>query len=118
MQSLIACLKISPPFESLSQIIIPEGIKGVIITAPRPDSSKFDFISRYFATWKGINEDPVTGSAHVVLATYWAKELKKSHLHAQQVNDRTGELDLFLTPASRVIIEGAAKLMLSGKIFP
>ena len=109
--------QISPNFITLPQIHTPEGIKGVIITAQGMNSSEFDFISRYFAPWKGINEDPVTGSAHVVLAKYWAKLLNKSNFHVQQVSTRTGVLDVYLTSSSRVLIKGTAKLIVSGKIF-
>jgi PhzF family phenazine biosynthesis protein len=62
---------------------------AVITTAP---SSKYDFISRFFAPSKGIPEDPVTGSAHCSLIPYWSKRLGKTKLHAYQASPRGGEL--------------------------
>ena len=53
---------------------------------------EFDFVSRYFCPKYGINEDPVTGSAHTTLIPYWAEKLGKDKLHAKQVSQRGGEL--------------------------
>ena len=50
-----------------------ERVKGIILTR-KGDSSEFHFLSRYFAPWVGINEDPVTGSAHTVLGPYWKQD--------------------------------------------
>src|SRR3954464_6679780 len=61
----------------------------VAVTAPATD---VDFVSRYFAPCYGIPEDPVTGSAHCILAPYWGKRLGKSKLHARQLSDRGGEI--------------------------
>ena len=55
-----------------------------------------DFVSRYFAPTAGIPEDPVTGSAHCVLATFWSHVLGKNAFHAHQVSKRHGELWLKL----------------------
>ncbi len=107
----------SPNFVSLSQIHKPDGIKGIILTAQGDPNSGFDFISRYFAPWKGVNEDPVTGSAHVVLAKYWSKLLNKKEFHVKQVSTRSGILDIALISPSRVLIKGNAKLVVSGNIF-
>ncbi|MGE4281115.1 MAG: PhzF family phenazine biosynthesis protein [Magnetospirillum sp.] len=63
---------------------------GLIVTAP--GDGDCDFVSRYFAPRKGIAEDPVTGSAHCVLAPFWAKRLGKSVLVARQVSARGGLL--------------------------
>jgi PhzF family phenazine biosynthesis protein len=86
--------------------------RGTIITA-RGDRS--DFVSRFFAPRVGIQEDPVTGSAHCVLIPYWATVLGKNDLHAYQVSKRGGEL--FCTQAGeRVKISGKAVLYLEGTI--
>ncbi len=86
--------------------------RGTIITA-RGDRS--DFVSRFFAPRVGIPEDPVTGSAHCVLAPYWAGVLRKNDLHAFQVSKRGGEL--FCTHAGeRVKISGKAALYMEGTI--
>jgi len=62
---------------------------AVIVTAPGRDC---DFVSRFFAPAKGVNEDPVTGSAHCTLIPYWAGRLGKSKLFARQRSQRGGEL--------------------------
>jgi PhzF family phenazine biosynthesis protein len=62
---------------------------GVIVTAP---GKNVDFVSRFFAPAAGVNEDPVTGSAHSTLIPYWAKRLGKKDLHALQLSPRGGEL--------------------------
>jgi len=86
--------------------------RGTIITA-RGDRS--DFVSRFFAPRVGIPEDPVTGSAHCVLAPYWAGVLGKNDLHAFQISKRGGEL--FCTHAGeRVKISGKAVLYMEGTI--
>jgi len=65
---------------------------GLIATAPGAPGSGVDFVSRFFAPSAGINEDPVTGSAHSTLVPYWAKRLGKKTLFARQVSKRGGEL--------------------------
>jgi predicted PhzF superfamily epimerase YddE/YHI9 len=84
----------------------------VIVTAPGDD---VDFVSRFFAPTLGVPEDPVTGSAHCTLATYWAGRLGRSRLHARQVSPRGGEL-LCEVRGDRVRISGKAVLYLSGVI--
>ncbi|HVF28342.1 MAG TPA: PhzF family phenazine biosynthesis protein, partial [Pyrinomonadaceae bacterium] len=62
---------------------------GIIVTAAGDDC---DFVSRFFAPGAGIDEDPVTGSAHCTLIPYWSKKLGKQQMHARQVSPRGGEL--------------------------
>jgi PhzF family phenazine biosynthesis protein len=64
-------------------------VRGVIVTGP-PTTSKFDFVSRFFAPGSGIDEDPVTGSAHCCLGPYWSERLKKTDLIAYQASSRGG----------------------------
>ncbi|MDQ6991654.1 MAG: PhzF family phenazine biosynthesis protein [Mariprofundaceae bacterium] len=78
--------------------------RGVIITAK---SDKYDFVSRFFAPNIGIDEDPVTGSAHTQLAPYWSEKLGKSKLRAKQLSARGGEL-LCDVVGERVLISGKA----------
>ena len=86
--------------------------RGVIITAQGNTS---DFVSRFFAPRVGIAEDPVTGSAHCVLAPYWASRLRRADLRALQVSARGGEV--FCRHAgNRVHIAGRAALYLEGEI--
>ena len=63
--------------------------RGVIVTAPGSDC---DFVSRFFAPQSGIDEDPVTGSAHCALAPYWAERLGRRHLVGRQLSERGGEV--------------------------
>ncbi len=91
-----------PDFIALAKLPMPE----VIITAISNDP-QYDFISRFFAPQIGIDEDPVTGSAHCLLAPYWAEKLKKDSFTAYQASPRGGRLDLCLSGA-RVNIKGSA----------
>ena len=83
---------------------------AVAVTAPGDD---VDFVSRYFAPGYGIPEDPVTGSAHCILAPYWAKRLGKSKLNARQLSERGGELWCELV-GNRVLLTGKAVVTLEG----
>ncbi len=84
----------------------------VIVTAPGDDC---DFVSRFFAPTDGVNEDPVTGSAHCTLIPYWSKRLDKKKLFARQLSKRGGEL--FCEDAGeRVRIGGNAVLYSRGEI--
>ena len=96
----------------LSEIAKIEG-RGVIITA-KGDSA--DFVSRYFGPQFGIDEDPVTGSAHTTLTPYWAKKLNKTELSAIQLSARKGFLQCKYL-GDRVEISGQGKLYLKGEIF-
>ncbi|XP_070610048.1 phenazine biosynthesis-like domain-containing protein isoform X2 [Erythrolamprus reginae] len=92
-------------------------IKGVIITVkgdhPKNQDS-YDFYSRYFAPWNGISEDPVTGSAHAVLSSYWSQQLGKNKLCAFQCSSRGGELKILLRQDGRLDIGGQACFVLEG----
>jgi PhzF family phenazine biosynthesis protein len=87
-------------------------IHAVIATAP---GDECDFVSRFFAPQAGINEDPVTGSAHSRLVPHWAKRLDKPKLFARQVSARGGELWCELR-GERVTMAGHAALYLEGTI--
>lgn len=86
--------------------------RGIIITAP---SLKYDFISRFFAPSVGINEDPVTGSAHTLLIPYWSNRLKRNELHSYQASKRGGELFCH-NKGERILIGGKATTYLTGEI--
>jgi len=101
-------LSIQPDFKILEKL----DALGIIITA-RGDTS--DFVSRFFAPAAGIDEDPVTGSAHTTLVPYWAKKLNKTKFHAFQIPKRRGELFCQLA-GERVLISGKAKTYLTGEI--
>ena len=97
-----------PDFELLKKL----HQHGVIITAKGRD---VDFVSRVFVPNEGINEDPVTGSAHTMLVPYWANVLNKKSLTAKQVSKRGGKLWLE-DNNDRVLISGKAKLFFVGEI--
>ncbi len=100
---------LTPDFEKLKQI----DLRGVIVTAK---GDKADFVSRVFAPQYGINEDPVTGSAHSTLIPFWSKKLNKSNLYAQQISKRGGELFCEMK-GDRVVISGKAIKYLEGTIY-
>ena len=86
---------------------------GLIVTAP--GEGGYDFLSRYFAPGKGIPEDPVTGSAHCMLAPYWAERLGKSEFRAFQASPRGGEVICRLA-GNRVELEGSCVFYLEGEV--
>lgn len=88
--------------------------KGLICTAPG-DGFACDFVSRFFAPAIGIDEDPVTGSAHTRLVPFWAHKLDKTRLSAKQISPRGGELDCELQ-GDRVLMRGRAVTYLRGQI--
>ena len=95
-------------FELLNKI----SARGLIVSA---GGIKYDFVSRFFAPSAGVNEDPVTGSAHTTLIPYWAKELNKNKLIAKQLSDRGGIL-FCENKKDRVLIAGRGVEYLTGKI--
>jgi PhzF family phenazine biosynthesis protein len=86
--------------------------RGLIVTAPGDEA---DFVSRFFAPAVGINEDPVTGSAHTTLTPYWTARLGKTELTAMQLSKRRGWLKCKLA-GDRVLIAGQAMTYLVGTI--
>jgi PhzF family phenazine biosynthesis protein len=98
----------SPDFTRLLQT----GEK-VIITAP--GTGNIDFVSRFFAPVAGINEDPVTGSAHSQLIPFWAEKLKKMKMFARQLSPRGGELECKLW-GDRVTMAGQCVFYMKGEI--
>ncbi len=88
--------------------------RGVIVTS-RAASPEYDFVSRFFAPRTGVNEDPVTGSAHSCLTPYWAGRLGKSELRAYQASARGGALRVRLE-GERVVIAGQAVTVLRGEL--
>ena len=102
-------LELRPDFRQMATI----EARGIIATAK---GSKVDFVSRFFGPQSGIDEDPVTGSAHTTLTPYWAEQLAKTELTAWQISSRKGELWCKLE-GDRVKIAGKAVLYLKGQIF-
>jgi PhzF family phenazine biosynthesis protein len=88
--------------------------RGVIATAPAQGGG-YDFVSRFFAPRVGIDEDPVTGSAHCVLAPYWARRLGRDELSAHQASRRGGDVRVRLD-GDRVHLAGSAVTVLRGTL--
>jgi predicted PhzF superfamily epimerase YddE/YHI9 len=89
-------------------------VRGVIVTA-RTEQAPFDFVSRFFAPGSGVDEDPVTGSAHCTLGPYWAARLGKSDLLAFQASSRGGEVRVRVE-GERVKLGGQAVIVLRGEL--
>ena len=89
------------------------GSYGLIVTAP--GDGPYDFVSRFFVPAQGIDEDPVTGSAHCALVPYWAARLGKTSLSARQVSRRGGDIACTLV-GDRVRLGGTAVLVASGRL--
>ena len=100
--------EIKPNLEQISKYA-----RGIIVTA---QGNSVDFVSRFFAPQVGVNEDPVTGSAHTTLIPYWSKVLGKQELVAQQLSKRKGYLKC-RNLDSKVLISGQGKLYMKGEIF-
>ncbi|SDH31764.1 phenazine biosynthesis protein PhzF family [Desulfosporosinus hippei DSM 8344] len=92
--------KLNPKFELLEN----SDAKAIIITS-KSNSDKYDFVSRFFAPGVGINEDPVTGSAHCSLAPYWGNKLGKNELIGFQASARTGIVRCIWI-GNRVVLKG------------
>ena len=105
-QAQLAALK--PDFRALGAAVD----HGVIATAP---GEKHDFVSRFFGPQVGIDEDPVTGSAHCSLVPYWAERLGVDTLRARQISTRGGELSCQWRDG-RVLLTGRAYTYLRGSV--
>jgi predicted PhzF superfamily epimerase YddE/YHI9 len=88
--------------------------KGLIVTA-QAETAGVDFVSRYFATWAGIDEDPVTGSAHCALAPYWVEKLGRNPLMGYQASARGGLVKVTLD-GDRVRLGGQAVTVVRGTL--
>ncbi|KPK86512.1 MAG: isomerase [Bacteroides sp. SM23_62_1] len=102
-------ISLQPHFQQLSHL----DIRGIIVTAPGKDT---DFVSRFFAPAVGIDEDPVTGSAHTMLTPFWSQKLNKSELTALQLSERKGKL-ICKYLGNRVEIYGKAITYMMGTIY-
>lgn len=101
---------LAPNFSALAGI----ATRGFIVTA-EANAADLDFVSRFFAPATGVNEDPVTGSAHCCLGPYWARYLNKPALHAAQRSERGGNLAVEVV-ADRVLLTGRAVLVGRGEL--
>jgi PhzF family phenazine biosynthesis protein len=101
---------LSPDFGLLRKL----NVRGVIVTA-RSSSPEFDIVSRFFAPGAGVDEDPVTGSAHCTLGPYWTAKLGKTELRAYQASARGGTLIVTIKD-DRVLLAGRAVTVLRGEL--
>lgn len=104
-------LALKPDFSALRRL---PG-RGVVLTALAATRSE-DVVSRYFAPWVGVDEDPVTGSAHCALAVYWGKKLGRQVLTGYQASARGGTVFMQLQDAGRVWLRGEAVTVLRGTL--
>lgn len=115
-------IEITDPAELRGLSPDPRGLKAttekcnsVIVTSPS-DVNEYDFLSRCFAPWVGIDEDPVTGSAHSVLAKWWSDRLGKEELRAYQASLRGGEMHLKITAADTLQVTAGAVMVVEGRM--
>jgi len=107
-------VKALSPAADLKDVAIGVGAGSVLATAPG-GGNPYDMVSRFFAPYYGVPEDPVTGSAHCALTPFWAQRLGKKMLKARQASARGGDL-LCTDDGERTIIQGGCALYLSGEI--
>jgi PhzF family phenazine biosynthesis protein len=100
----------SPDFALLRRI----GVRGIMVTAPAATAG-FDFVSRFFAPGAGVDEDPVTGSAHCSLGPFWRRRLGKDELVAYQASPRGGVVGVRVA-GDRVHLTGRAVTVLRGEL--
>jgi PhzF family phenazine biosynthesis protein len=100
----------APDFRKLKHL----DARGVMITA-RSDDDEFDFVSRFFAPGVGVDEDPVTGSAHCAMAPYWAKKLGRDEVVGYQASARGGVVHCRIA-GDRVLLSGHAVTVLCGQL--
>lgn len=103
--------KVVPDFERLRGI----DCRGVIVTAKADAGATHDFVSRFFAPRVGVDEDPVTGSAHCKLAPYWSQRLGRTSLVGVQLSPRGGRIELVLH-GDRVRLRGRATTVVQGEL--
>jgi PhzF family phenazine biosynthesis protein len=102
---------LTPDFRALSEV----DVEGVAVTARSSDPDAFDFVSRYFAPRYGVDEDPVTGSAHTSLGPYWGERLDKPEVVGHQVSARGGVVRVGLR-GDRVDLIGHAVTVWRGEL--
>lgn len=101
---------LAPDFRRLKEL----PVRGVIVTA-RASDSRYDFVSRFFAPRAGVDEDPVTGSAHCRLAAFWERRLGKREFLAYQASRRGGEVRVRIE-GNRVRLGGKAVTIAAGEL--
>lgn len=111
--NLVNITRIAEEYSVSTALTASSGGFDVTITAA---SDQYDYVARYFAPHKGINEDPVTGSMHTGLAPLWAEKLAKNQLIGYQASERGGTLFCTLQADNRIEISGYAQLYMQAEI--
>lgn len=111
--NLVNITRIAEEYSVSTALTASSGGFDVTITAA---SDQYDYVARYFAPHKGINEDPVTGSMHTGLAPLWAEKLAKNQLIGYQASERGGTLFCNLQADNRIEISGYAQLYMQAEI--
>jgi PhzF family phenazine biosynthesis protein len=111
IESEEALRDLKPDHATLRQI----AVRGVIVTA-RSATQTFDFVSRFFAPGSGIDEDPVTGSAHTALGPYWSAKLGKTEMTAYQASPRGGVVRVRLQGDGRIVLGGQAVTVMQANL--
>jgi PhzF family phenazine biosynthesis protein len=104
--------QLQPNFTLLKQLPISK----VIVTSKADSNSEYDFVSRFFAPGCGIDEDPVTGSAHCCLAPYWRDRLNQDRFLAYQASARGGVVKINYDGGDRVLLQGQAVTVMRGEL--
>lgn len=102
--------RIQPDYSLLASV----STRGVIVTS-RADGAEYDFVSRFFGPQVGVNEDPVTGSAHCCLGPYWSRKLGRNELVGYQASARGGVVRVRIE-GSRVMLGGQAVTVMYGEL--
>ena len=110
LESEKAIAALNPDFIQLAKV----SCRGVMVTSASA-SPDYDFVSRFFAPQVGINEDPVTGSAHCCLAPFWAHRLQKTEMIAFQASSRGGVVKVRVQE-DRVLLSGQAVTVFKGAL--
>jgi len=106
-------LTLQPNFQELKKIHLMDATSLTLTS--KSDNREYDFISRCFAPWEGINEDHVTGSTHTFLAPFWRAKLGKEKFTAYQASKRGGILQLKIV-GQRLLISGKAFILMAGSV--
>ncbi|XP_020868081.1 phenazine biosynthesis-like domain-containing protein 2 isoform X2 [Arabidopsis lyrata subsp. lyrata] len=113
LSSWEAVIELQPRLDEISKC----PCEGMMVSAAASAESTYDFCSRYFAPRFGINEDPVTGSAHCALAHYWSLKMNKCDFFAYQASSRGGTLKVHLDKEKqRVLLRGKAVTVMEGYV--
>ncbi|MFV1981677.1 MAG: PhzF family phenazine biosynthesis protein, partial [Rhodothermia bacterium] len=115
VESEAAVRELDPDFDAIGRLSRQRGNRGLIVSAPAEAGAGYDFVSRFFAPALGIDEDPVTGSAHCALAPYWSDRLGQDELLGYQMSDRGGYVHVRVV-GDRVHLGGEAVTVFAGEM--